>query len=150
MGRALQHRAPLVHERVAGADSRANLRHQHSALARHLQNFAERHFEIFLDVVSQGLQRGNIENFCAIVKISGERLADQAINAGEKSRQRFPRTGGSRNKSRAPGQNVRPSLFLRLGRRAKALDEPIPHQRVRPGQGRVLRRKIERQWSRRS
>ena len=133
--RALQHRAPLFHQRVAGANGGANLRHQQAALAGQRENFAERDFEIFLDVVAQRFQRRNIENFGAVGRSSGERFAHQAIDAGEKCGQRFAGSGGRGNERGAAGENVRPALLLRLSGRAEALDEPLRHQRMRPGQG---------------
>ena len=52
MRRPLQHRATLGHQRVASANGGANLRHQQSALTRHLKNFAERPFKILLNVIA--------------------------------------------------------------------------------------------------
>src|ERR1051326_2813742 len=49
--RALQHGPTLVHKRVASANGGANLWHQDSALASHLQNLAKWNFEVFLDIV---------------------------------------------------------------------------------------------------
>ena len=62
MRRPLQHRSPLRHQRVAGADGRANLRHQQSTLAGHLQDFPEWALKIFLDVVAEGLERRNVDD----------------------------------------------------------------------------------------
>ena len=50
--RTLQHSPALVHKRVAGADRGANLGHQQPTLARHLQDFPQRNFEVLLDVVA--------------------------------------------------------------------------------------------------
>ena len=81
-----------MRERVAGADGGANLRHQQAAFAGHLQNFAKRNFEVLLNVVAEGLQRRDVQNFGAVVKFAGQGLAHQAINAGEKRRQTFCRS----------------------------------------------------------
>ena len=132
--RPLQHGAPLGHQRVAGADRGANLRHQQPALARHRENFPQRHLKIFLNVVAQRLQRRNVEDFGAVRQIARQRLAHQPINAGEKCSQRFARARGRGDQRGAPGQNVRPALLLRLGRRAKPLHKPLRHQRMGPGQ----------------
>ena len=51
--RTLQHRAPLLHQRVAGAHGRADLRHQQAACAGNLEDFAERLLQVFLNVVAQ-------------------------------------------------------------------------------------------------
>ena len=117
--RPLQHGAALVHQRVAGADGGTDLRHQQTALARQLQDFAQRDFQILLDVVAQRLERRNIEDFGAVLEVAGQRLAHQAVDAGQKCRQRFAGAGG-RGDQRGPArENVRPALLLRLGRRAE-------------------------------
>ena len=94
----------------------------------------ERHLEILLNVVAQRLQRRDVENFGAVVQIAGERLADQAVDAGEKCGQRLTRAGRSGDQRGAPGEDVRPALFLGLGRRAELPDKPLLHQRMRPGE----------------
>ena len=124
----------LVHQRVAGAHGGADLRHQQAALARHLQNFAERNFEVLLDVVAERLERRDVEYFGAVLQISGERLADQTIDAGEKRRQRLAGSGGRGDQRGASRQDVRPALLLRFGRRAEALREPFLDERMRPGE----------------
>ncbi len=131
----LQHGPPFVHERVAGADRCANLRHQQSTVARHLQNLAQRPFEILLDIVAQRFQRRHIQNFGAVFEMTGQCFAHQSINAGQKRGESFARAGRGRNERRAPGEDVRPSLFLRLGRRTKLSDKPLRDQRVCPGEG---------------
>ena len=123
--RPLQHGPALMHQRVAGADRGANLRHQQAALARHLQNLAQRPFEIFLDVVAQRLQRRDIQHFGAVVQITRQRLAHQTINAGQKRGQRLAGAGGGGDERGAPGENVRPALLLGLGRRAELSDKPL-------------------------
>ena len=134
MRRTLQHRAPLVHQRVAGADGGANLRHQEAALAGQRENFAQRNFEILLDVVAQRLQRRDVENFGAIAQLAGERFADQAIDADEEGRERLARSGGRGDQRGASGEDVRPALLLRLGGRAEARDEPLGNERMSPGE----------------
>ena len=132
--RTLQHQAPVFHQRVAGAHGGADLRHQQAAIARHLQNFAERDFEIFLDVVAERLERGDVEDFGAVAQFAGERLADQPVDAGQESGQRFARSGRSRDQRGVPGEDVGPALLLRFGRRGEARGEPLLHQRMRPGE----------------
>ena len=101
-------------------------RHQQAALAGHLQNFAQRDFEILLNVVAKGFERRNVEDFGAVSEIAGERLAHEAIDAGEKRSQGFARTGGSGDQGGVPGENVRPALLLRLGRSAEAAPRTSP------------------------
>src|SRR5580704_19364235 len=134
MRRTLQHRTAFVRERVARADSGANLWHQEATFACHLQNFAKRDFEVLLDIVAQRLQWRNVQDLGAILEITRQRLAYQSINAGEKCGEGLTRAGGRRNERGVTSQNVRPSLLLRLSRRAEPADKPIPHERVGPSE----------------
>ena len=131
--RPLQHQAPVFHQRVARANRGANLRHQQAAIGRHLQNFPERHFEIFLNVVAEGLEGRNVENFGAVAQLASQRFADETVNTGQKSGQRFARSGGSRDQRSMAGKDVRPTLLLRFGRRREARREPFLNQWMRPG-----------------
>src|SRR5258708_2307374 len=88
-----------------------------AASFRGQKNVAQRDFEILLDVVAQRLQWRDIENFSAVVEMSRKRLAHQLINAGKECGQRFPRASGRRDEGSSSGENMRPALFLRLGRR---------------------------------
>ncbi len=133
MRRPLQHGPPLGRERVTRAHGGANLGHQQAALAGHGEDFPQRHFKILLDVVAQSLERRNVENFRPVGQIARQRLPHQPVNASQKRSESFARPSGRRNQRGTPGQNVRPTQFLRLRRSAKLLDKPIPHQRVSPG-----------------
>ena len=130
--RAIEHRAAFVHQRVAGAHGGADLRHQVAALARQLQNFAERGVEIFLNVVAERFQRRDVKDFGLIQQIAGDRFAHQPINAGEKRGQSFAGAGRRANEGAAPRKNLRPALLLRLGGRAEFVDEPFANERMRP------------------
>ena len=131
--RALEHGAPLGHERVATADRGANLRHEQAALAGHGENFSQRNFEVFLDVVAQCLQWRDVKDFSSISEIACQSLAHEAINAREECSQRFSGACRRGNQRGAAGENVRPALLLRLGWRGKALDKPLRYERVSPG-----------------
>ena len=133
--RPLQHRAPFVHERVAGAHRGADLRHEQTALAGQLQNFSQRHLEVLLDVVSQCLQRGDVEHLGAILQASGKSLTHQAVDAGQKRGQRLARTCGRGDQGGTPRQDVGPALLLRFGGRAETSDEPLLDQWMGPGEG---------------
>ncbi len=133
--RPLQHGAALVHERVAGADGGADLGHQQAALAGHLQNFAQRDFEILLDVVAEGFERRDVEDFGAVLQVSGQGLANQAIDAGEKRGQRLAGAGGGRDQRGAAGKDVRPALFLRFCGRSESAGRTIPAATGGPRRG---------------
>jgi hypothetical protein len=135
MRRPLQHGAALVHQGVAGANRGANLRHQQAAVTRHLKNLPQRSFKIFLDVVAQRLERGDVKDFGAVAQIASQGFADQPVNAGQKRSQCLPGPGGRGDKRRSTRQNVGPSLLLGLGGRPESLDKPFLHQRMCPGEG---------------
>ena len=127
-----QHLDTLFGKRVARAYRGSDLRQQNPALPRELHDFAERHLQVFLNVVAQRLQRRDIDDFGAVTEFTIQCLANQKINAGEKSCQRLARAGWRRDQSRAPREDVRPPRHLRLGGCAELANEPLLHQRVRP------------------
>jgi len=63
-----------VGEGVAGAYRGANFGHEHAALFRELQDFAERGLEVFLNVVAKGFEWRDVEYFGAVGQISGQGL----------------------------------------------------------------------------
>ena len=82
MRRPHQHIPPFVHQGVAGAHTHANFGHQQAALGSFAKNFAQRDFEIFLDIVAQRLQRRDVQNFGRVLQCTGKRFADQLVDAG--------------------------------------------------------------------
>src|SRR5262249_49408596 len=81
--RMLQHGTPLGGEAVAGAHSAADFGHQEAAFSGELEDFAQRAFQVFLDVVAECLERGYVDDFDAIFQLSGKRFAHEAVDAGE-------------------------------------------------------------------
>src|SRR5580658_1090350 len=63
VGRARQHGAAFVGQRVSRTNGGAYIWHEDAALAGKLHNFAERNFEIFLNVVAERFERRYVENF---------------------------------------------------------------------------------------
>ena len=133
--RPLQHALALLHERVTGADRGANLRHQQAFFAGQRRDFAQRAFQVFLDVVAQRLQRRDVQDFSPVGEIAAERFAHQAVNADQERRQRLAGAGGRGDERGPAGQNMGPALLLRLGGRAEFVDEPFLDQGVGPGEG---------------
>ena len=143
VGRALEHFAALVHQRVAGADGGANFRHQKTAIGGELKNFAERNFEIFLDVVAESFERRDVKDFEAIGEFAGERFANETVDTGEKCGKRLAGTGRRGDQRGFSCENVRPALFLGLGGSAEAADEPLANDGVGPFE----RRQCGGSWS---
>src|SRR5580704_15720764 len=82
--RPREHLAALVHQRIAGTHSSANLGQQEAALSCKLQNFAEWNLEVFLNVVAESFKRRNVKNFEPIGQLTRERFADEAVNTSGK------------------------------------------------------------------
>ena len=89
MRRTREHRAALVGESVSGAHGGANVRHEEAALPGELKNFAERSFQILLNVVTQRLERRDIEDIGLVGQFPAEGFANEAIDADEKRGQSF-------------------------------------------------------------
>ena len=132
MRRPLLHRAAFVHQGVAGANRGAYLGHEQASLAGQLQNFAKRHVEIFLNVVTEGFERRDIQDLGLVLELAGKRLAHQAINAREKGRKSLAGTRGSANQGSFFGQNVGPALLLRFRRGAEFPSKPFRNERMSP------------------
>jgi len=128
-----------VRERVASADGGADFGHKHSALASELEDFAERDFQIFLNVVAKRLERRNVKNLGTVRQFPTKSFAHQAVDTNEKCGERFSGTCRSRDERGFAGENVWPALLLRLRRRSEAADKPIADKRVRPFQARESR-----------
>jgi len=132
--RFFQQGPALVHQRVAGADGGSKRRHQQPTLPCQGLNLAERHLEIFLDVVAECLERRDVENLCTILEPPVERFAHQPVDAGQERRQGFPRAGGRRDQRVFPGQDGRPAFDLGFRRPAELRQKPVADERMRPGQ----------------
>src|SRR5262249_38140389 len=72
---ANQHGTPLVHQRIACTDRSADLGHQESTLASHLQDLAPRDFKILLNIVPQGFERGDVQDLRTILEFASQSLA---------------------------------------------------------------------------
>jgi hypothetical protein len=97
-----------------------------------LQDFAERRFEIFLNVIAQGFERRDVEHFGAVGQVSREGFADKPVDADEKRRESLSRASRGRDQRRLARENVRPALRLRLGRSAETPDKPLLDERMSP------------------
>src|SRR5579864_9603296 len=125
MRRTFEHCAALVHERVASADGGANWRHEQPAFSSHLQDFAKRYFKVLLDVIAQRFERRNVEDLGAITEGAVQSLAHQAVNASEERGECLAGAGRRGNQCSVAGENMRPALFLRLGRGVEFGLEPL-------------------------
>ena len=120
-------------ERVAGADRGADLGHQQAALARHLQDFAQRNFQVLLDVVAQapsaGIRRelrcGPADRPSSAFRTSRSMQARNAASV-------LPDPVGAEISVVSSRQDMRPSLFLRFCWRSEAPDKPVLYEGSAP------------------
>jgi len=114
--RFFQQGPALVHQRVAGADGGSKRRHQQPTLPCQGLNLAERHLEIFLDVVAECLERRDVENLCTILEPPVERFAHQPVDAGQERRQGFPEPVGAEISVSFPARmGGQPSIWGSVG-----------------------------------
>ncbi len=134
VGRMRQHRPAFRRERVAGAHRRADGRHRQASRSGQRGDLTERHFQILANVVAQCLERRNINDFGTVLEGAAQGLANQAVDAGKKRRQRLAGAGGRANECGLTREYGWPSPLLRFRGRAEPGREPFLDERVRPGQ----------------
>ena len=122
VGRPAQHRLPLDRRRVAGADGDGDLGPRQAEPVGRGADAGERPAQVALDVVVQGLQRGDVEQPHAAL---GSRRRREPVEPDEERRERL---AGARRRAQehvAAARDRRPALRLRRGRPArKRIREP--------------------------
>ena len=131
MRRAFEHPLPLPGRRVSRPDIDSDLRHQQASRQSRLGNFKKRLLKILLDVVAQRLQRRDVEHLRAIFQFAGQRLLQQAVNAGEKCRQRLSRARRRSDERVFSRHHRRPALDLDVRRPPKPFFKPFGNERVK-------------------
>jgi hypothetical protein len=87
--------------------------------------FGERGVEIFLEIVGEGAERGDVDGDDAGGQAGGRFVgAYQVIKYAEKGGEGFPGAGGRREQDGATGENVREGGVLSGGGGAEAAGEP--------------------------
>src|ERR1700733_198625 len=91
--RIAEHGGALFGQRVAGADSRANLGGKIAAFEGELLNLAQGLIEIFLHVVRKRLERADINDLRRRREPSFDGSAEELVDADEEGCQRFSASG---------------------------------------------------------
>ena len=131
--RKSQHAGAIADGSVSRAHHGTDGGHEVATLGGELLDLEQREVEIFLHVVAEGFEGRDVEELGVFAEVSGERLADERIYAGEESSQGFAASGGGGDESVAAGEDVRPAGNLRLCGRAEARSKPLAHDGMRPG-----------------
>ena len=117
VGRTPEHRDAGRGCGVAGADLGADLRQLDVELPSHRADFGEGNLEIVVDVVGQGLERGDVDDPGLVGELALPlRIADQTIDADQEGGQRLSGAGGSGDQGVAAPGDGRPARGLGLGR----------------------------------
>src|ERR1019366_6981343 len=133
--RVAQHARALQRERIAGADGGADGRAEVAASRSQLLNFGERAVEVFLHVVREGFERGDVDDLRGGRERAGNGQAQELVYGDEKGGQRFAGAGGRGDERGFAAQDGGPALLLRFGGGAEFGEEPLGHDGVRPGKG---------------
>jgi len=126
-----EHLLAIRHRRVAGPDQHPQLRHEESGLEGSLADLGQWLSEIFLDVVTESFQRGDIQDLSLVFELARQRLRKEPIDAGEKRGKGLPGTGWRRNQRVPSGLDDRPGLGLHLGRDADGGLKPLSDDGVK-------------------
>ncbi len=131
---------------------RADLDLRQTQRAQLVADTCQRSSEVTVDVVRQGLQRRDINNARLVLKRAGKRVAYQAIDGGEESRERFARARRRGDENVSSGLNGRPRVDLcgswcfksppkpRGNRRMKRVEYVHARNRIGDGANRIRRR----------
>ena len=117
VGRVAEHRLALALRGVAGAD-----RHRDVAA-----DALERGAQVALDVVGEGLQRGDVDEPGA-ARVVRDRLGDEAIEAPEEGGEGLPGARGGRQQNVLAARDRRPRLGLRRGRLREGAGKPVAYR----------------------
>ncbi len=125
-----KHFLPLRGRSVSGAHRRSDRREGDAAPRGEIPDSSEGHFEVLVDVVAERAKRRNVDDTDRVGKLAlGGRL-HETVDRDQKRRERLPRPRGSGDQNVAAGSDERPTPLLWLGRRAEAVFEPFPDQRM--------------------
>ena len=103
-----------------GADARAGL----AGFGERAVDALQRHLQVLVHVVAEGLERGDVEHPRRIRERRPAAVADQRVDGGEEPGQRLAGAGG-RGDERVPARRHRlPRLLLARGRGAEVRGEP--------------------------
>jgi hypothetical protein len=96
-------------------------------------DFGEGTFEVLVDVVAEGFQRGAVDDFGVIGEIACAGASDEVVDADEEAGKSFAGTGGGGDENVVPVADDGPSLELGLGGRTEAV-EPFLNEGIEGGQ----------------
>jgi len=131
--RPAAHAVALAGRGVARAHPGADVHLRQTLRLEALADAGKRRFQVALDVVRQRLERRDVDDLGFVLEAAVEALPHQAIDGGEKGRQRLARPGRGGNQHVPAGLEGRPRLCLCRRGRGKAALKPGGNGRMKQG-----------------
>ena len=116
----------LVSRRISRANRDTRNVVRNSQPLRRLRNSHKRSAQVALNVYRESLDGRDI-NDAAALRFARRRRKHQPVNAPQKRRERFPRSGGRENQRGIAARYRRPAKRLRPRERGKHRTEPLAH-----------------------
>ncbi len=134
VGRVAQHARSLGWEGVTGADAGADGRAKKATGGGELLDLGQGAVEIFLHIVGEGLERGDVDDLGGGRERAGDGKAEKLVDGDEEGRQRLTGASGCGDECGIASEDGGPALDLGLGGGAEFGEEPLLHDGVCPGE----------------
>ena len=134
VGRVAEHGGAVFGEGVSGADAGANFGGEVAAFEGELLDFAEGLVEVFLDVVGEGFEGGDIDDLRAGGEGADDGVAEELVDADEEGGEGFSGAGGGGDEGWLASEDAGPAVLLGFGGRAEFVEEPLGGDGVSPSE----------------
>ena len=131
MGRHAPHALAFCLRGIAGSHQGADVHFRQSLLPYHVRDPLQRSLKVFLYVVGQGFQWGDIQDIGFIGQAAGQRRAHQVVNRRQERGQGLAAAGRRRNQGVLALFYYRPRILLHRRRRGKFTAKPGGGNRVK-------------------
>src|SRR5205809_897853 len=139
MGRPSDLPLPLLGGRVPGPHADADLRLRLPLLLRQRRELSKRFLEVSVDVVREGLQRGDVEAVDPVLQFAAELFGIQLVDDREEGRERLPTPRGRRYEDALPLVAEGDGVGLRLREVLELRLEPVPDEGLHEPEDLVFR-----------
>ena len=124
MRRTLRHRSALRSRCVTCSDQRANVYFRQAQRFQFFLNTFQWRLQVALDVVTERLQRRDVDDVRRVVEFSFNSEANEIVDRRHKRRECLTGTGRRGNQRVAMLLDLRPRVELRIGRHGESPAEP--------------------------
>ena len=131
--RGAAHALALARRGIPGSNPGSDIHIGQALLPQRCANAGERSFQVALNVVGQGLERGDVDDLGLVGETSVQSLPYQGIDRREKGGQRLARAGRRGDQRVTPRLDGRPGMRLRRSGRGEAVVEPRRDRGMKQG-----------------